>query len=67
METVKYDTMWQVIEARHEELLDEVSRERALRATQRQAGHPAPWRSELGKLLVAWGSQLQSDYKPATR
>lgn len=66
METVKYDTMWQVNQTRREELLNEVNRERALRSTQPQAGNPAQWRSELGKLLIEWGSQLQSDYKPAT-
>ncbi len=67
MGTVNYDNMWQVNQARREELMSEVESERALRLAHQPSEHPAQWRVELGKLLVEWGAQLQSDYKPAAR
>lgn len=67
MGTVNYDNMWQVNQARREELMSEAESERALRSAHQSSEHPAQWRVELGKLLVEWGAQLQSDYKPAAR
>ncbi|MBN2389878.1 MAG: hypothetical protein JXR84_04095 [Anaerolineae bacterium] len=63
MSTVKYDTMWQVNQARYERLLDEARNERATRKS--QSDHAPRRLAGLGDLLVSLGLRLKANYKPA--